>query len=163
MLSNWRLVAINDDSFAKGFYSVYSELVKFTITDGTVTKSIYGGQIFDQKVLGVVPLTEDSVIAQCFTKLQLEVMNCFTDIRKFKMKYTFNSYSDMAYEICLRRSVPDIIADSFAKPDENCIIEENKVTIIGREIATHRYEFIIKDRKKFDKIITKYCIMRGRA
>ena len=163
MLSNWRLVAINDDGFAKGIFSVYSELVKFTITDGTVTKSIFGGQILDQNVLGVVPITEDSVMAQCINKLELEVLNCFKDIRKFKMKYTFNSYTDMSYEVSLRRSVPDIIADSFAKPDENCIIEGNKVTIIGREIATHRYEFIIKDRKRFDKVVTKYCIMRGRV
>lgn len=162
MLSNWRLVAINDDSFAKGIFSIYSEPVKFTITDGSVTKSVFGSQISDQPVLGVVFLTEDSIMAQCFTKLQLEVMDCFKDIRKFKMKYTFSSYSDMAYEVCLRRSVPDIIADSFAKPTENCVLEGNKITIIGREIATHRYEFIIKDRKKFDKVISKYIIMQGK-
>ena len=114
-------------------------------------------------VSGVVALTEESVMAQCFNKLELEVLNCFKDIRKFKMKYTFSSYMDMSYEVSLRRSVPDIIADSYAKPDENCIIEGNKATIIGREIATYRYEFIIKDRKRFDKVITKYIIMRGKT
>lgn len=163
MLSSWRLIAINDDSLAKGCYNIYSELVKFTITDGSITESLYGHQIMERKVLGVVPFTDASVIAQCFTKLQLEVMNCFKDIRKYKIKYNFSSYPDMVYEVSLRRSVPDIIADSFAKPDENCIIDGNKVVIIGRELATYSYEFIIKDRKRFDKVISKYCIMRGKV
>lgn len=163
MLSNWRLIAINDDSSAVGIFSIYSESVKLTITDGSVTKSVFGSQICNQPILGVVFLTEDSVMAQCFTKLQLEVLNCFKDIRKFQMKYSFSSYVGMAYEVCLRRSIPDIIADSFANPTENCILEGNKVAIIGREIGTYRYEFIIKDRKKFDKVISKYIIMRGRV
>lgn len=52
MLSNWRLIAINDDSSAVGIFSIYSESVKLTITDGSVTKSVFGSQICNQPILG---------------------------------------------------------------------------------------------------------------
>lgn len=41
-------------------------------------------------------------------------------------------------------------------------LEGNRLEIIGRAIATYKFVFIIRNREKFDKLITKYCIMRGK-
>lgn len=68
----------------------------------------------------------------------------------------------MSAEVCIRKSVIDIIADSYSKPDENVTLEGDRLEIIGRAIATYKFVFIIRNREKFDKLITKYCIMRGK-
>lgn len=162
MLSNWVLVAINDDTTAKGCYHIHSEPVKFTVTDGNVTESLYGQQVLDKKVLGVVQLTDVSVIAQCFTKLQLDIMKCIKEIKKYKVRYNFGAYPDLAYDVSLRLSIPDIIADSFTRQDDNFSLVGNKMCILGRAFETCRYDYIIKDRQKFDKAVTKYCIMRNK-
>lgn len=47
------------------------------------------------RVLGVVPLTEESVLAQCFTKLQLDIMKCIKDIKRYKIRYNFGAYPDL--------------------------------------------------------------------
>lgn len=47
MLSNWVLVAINDDTNANGCYHIHSEPVKFTVTDGNITESLYGWHVLD--------------------------------------------------------------------------------------------------------------------
>lgn len=162
MLSNWVLVAIDDRATASGCYNIYSEVKKFTVTDGTITESLYGHQVLERSILGVVPLTEESVLAQCFTKLQLDIMKCIKDIKRYKIRYNFGAYPDLAYEISTRRSIPDIIADSFIRPDDNFSLEGNKMCIVGRTFETFRYDYIIKDRQKFDKAVTKYCIMRNK-
>lgn len=33
---------------------------------------------------------------------------------------------------------------------------------VGRTFETFRYDYIIEDRQKFDKAVTKYCIMRNK-
>lgn len=113
-------------------------------------------------VLGVAQLTDVSILAQCMSKLQAEIVNCFASIKGYKCKYTFDCYADMLAEVCIRKSVIDIIADSYSKPDENVTLEGNRLEIIGRAIATYKFVFIIRNREKFDKLITKYCIMRGK-
>lgn len=82
------------------------------------------------RVLGVVQLTDVSVIAQCFTKLQLDIMKCIKEIKKYKVRYNFS-------------------------------LVGNKMCILGRAFETCRYDYIIKDRQKFDKAVTKYCINNG--
>lgn len=162
MLSNWILVAINDNATAKGCYNIHSEVVKFTVTDGSITESLYGQQILERRILGVVQLNEESILAQCFTKLQLDIIKCIKDIKKYKIRYNFGAYPDLAYEVSTRRSIPDIIADSFIRPDDNFSLEGNKMCIVGRTFETFRYDYIIEDRQKFDKAVTKYCIMRNK-
>lgn len=162
MLSKWILIAIDDKVTASGYYVIYSEVKKFTVTDGTITESLYGHQILERSILGVVPLTEKSILAQCFTKPQLEIIKCIKDIKRDKICYNFGSYPDLAYEVSTRRSIPDIIADSFIRPDDNFSLEGNKMCIVGRDFSTYRYDYIIEDRQKFDKAVTKYCIMRNK-
>lgn len=163
MLSKWVLVAIDDNATASGVYDVYTKNVKFTITNGSTTRSLYGLQAIQIRVLGVVPLSDNkTVIAQCFTKPQLEIIKCIKDIKRDKIRYNFGSYPDLAYEVSTRRSIPDIIADSFKRPDDNFSLEGNKMCIVGRDFSTYRYDYIIEDRQKFDKAVTKYCIMRNK-
>ena len=76
-------------------------------------------------------------------------MKCIKDIKKYKIRYNFGAY-------------PDIIADSFIRPDDNFSLECNKMCIVGRTFETFRYDYIIEDRQKFDKAVTKYCIMRNK-
>lgn len=163
MLSRWRLVSVNGDTNASGCYEIYSEPVSLVVTDdlGT-TKAIAGNEIFKERIIGVAQLTEVSILAQCMSKLQAEIVNCFASIKGYKCKYTFNCYADMLAEVCIRKSVIDIIADSYSQPDENVTLEGNRLEIIGRAIATYKFVFIIRNREKFDKLITKYCIMRGK-
>lgn len=86
-------------------------------------------------------------------------MKCIKDIKRYKIRYNFGSYPDLAYEVSTRRSIPDIIADSFIRPDDNFSLKDNKMCIVGRTFETFRYDYIIEDRQKFDKAVTKYCII----
>lgn len=133
-------------------YKVYDTIQKCNTVVPKTLKSISG----------VVPLTEESVLAQCFTKLQLDIMKCIKDIKKYKIRYDFGAYPDLTYEVSTRRSIPDIIADSFIRPDDNFSLKDNKMCIVGRTFETFRYDYIIEDRQKFDKAVTKYCIMRNK-
>ena len=89
-------------------------------------------------------------------------MKCIKDIKKYKIRYNFGAYPDLTYEVSIRRSIPDIIADSFIRPDDNFSLKGNKMCIVGRTFETFRYDYIIEDRQKFDKAVTKYCIMRNK-
>lgn len=164
MLSKWRLVSVNGDTNASGCYEIYANACRLVVEDITtgIFETVSGNEIFDKRIIGVAQLTEISILAQCMSKLQAEIVNCFFSIKGYKCKYTFNCYADMSAEVCIRKSVIDIIADSYSKPDENVTLEGDRLEIIGRAIATYKFVFIIRNREKFDKLITKYCIMRGK-
>lgn len=164
MLSKWRLVSVNGDTNALGCYEIYSNACRLVVEDITtgIFETVSGQEIFKERIIGVAQLTEVSILAQCMSKLQAEIVNCFASIKGYKCKYTFDCYVDMSAEVCIRKSVIDIIADSYSKPDENVTLEGDRLEIIGRAIATYKFVFTIRNREKFDKLITKYCIMRDK-